>query len=73
MNTAMLPKSYEEWQVCITVICGQELTLSFVETRIKSLSSTNDHMTRRFVQLYGEGQRAKTLEWFSQAKRQLQA
>ena len=67
-----IPQNYEEWRHCITVICEQELTLPFIEMRIKKLNSPNDHMTHRFVELYGEPQRVKTLEWFEQAKNALQ-
>ena len=71
MDTAIIPGSYEEWRHCITVICGEELSLSYIETRINALNSSKDYMTKKFVDLYGEQQRLKTLEWFEQAKRQL--
>lgn len=54
------------------MICRQELTLSYIEARIKALNSLNDHMTQQFVKLYGDDQRLKTLEWFAQAKGKLQ-
>ena len=64
----IIPQNYEEWRHCITVICQQELTLSYIDMRIERLNSLNDHMTQQFVQIYGEPQRIRTLEWFEQAK-----
>ena len=72
MDTAIIPSTYEEWRHCITVICQQPLTLAYVESRIKALNMPNDHMTDKYVQLYGEQQRIKTLQWFEQAKKELQ-
>jgi len=71
METDIVPKSYQEWVHCITVICKQELSLPYIELRIKALNTPNDHMTKRFVQLYGEQQRVMTLKWFEQAKNAL--
>lgn len=68
MNTVAIPQTYEEWHHCITVICKQELTVSYIDTRIESLNSSKDHMTKKFIELYGESQRIKTLQWFEQAK-----
>lgn len=68
MAPAIIPQTYEEWRHCITVICRQELSPTYIEERIKSLSSTDDNSTRQFVELYGEPQRVKTLQWFEQAK-----
>ena len=64
----IIPQNYEEWRHCITVICQQELTLSYIDMRIERLNSLNDHMTQQFVQIYGEPQRIRSLEWFEQAK-----
>ena len=71
MSNAIIPETYEEWRHCITVLCQQELTLPYIEMRIKKLNSRNDHMTQQFVRLYGEHQRIKTVKWFEQAKRDL--
>ncbi|WP_019605983.1 hypothetical protein [Teredinibacter turnerae] len=72
MNTELIPTTYEEWHHCITVICQQEMTLPYIEKRIKALNSPSDYMTQQFVTLYGEPQRLKTLQWFEQAKNALQ-
>lgn len=71
MDTAIIPRTYDEWRHCITVVCQQELTLPYIESRIKALNSANDYMTQKFVQLYGEQQRVSTLQWFEQARREL--
>ncbi|WP_265339978.1 hypothetical protein [Photobacterium angustum] len=42
MNTAIIPQTYQEWHHCITVICQQPLTLSYVEERITALNSSKD-------------------------------
>ena len=68
MANFQIPQTYEEWRHCITVICRQPITGPYIEERIKALNSTTDHMTVRFVQLYGDAQRVKTLEWFERAK-----
>lgn len=71
MQKANIPQTYEEWRHCITVICNQPLTETYIEKRIKALNSATDHMTLKFVQLYGDAQRVRTLEWFERAKHEL--
>lgn len=68
MSLAPIPESYEQWHHCIKVICRQPLSLPYIESRIQALSSDSDYMTRKFVELYGNQQRLKTLQWFEQAK-----
>lgn len=72
MNIYDIPRSYEQWRHCITVICGQPLTLPYIEARLAALNSPTDHMTASFVRLYGEPQRLKTLDWFKRAKQALE-
>ena len=72
MSAEIIPKSYEEWRHCITIICQQELTSTYIDERIKALSDASDYMTNKFVQLYGEQQRISTLQWFEKAKNALQ-
>lgn len=72
MDTSIIPQTYEQWRHCITVICQQELTLPYIETRIKALNTPNDYMTQQFVRFYGDRQRTQTLQWFEQAKKDLQ-
>lgn len=48
-----LPGSYTEWRHCITEICGIPLGESFIRERLIALDDDNDHMTRKFIELYG--------------------
>ncbi|MBM4205608.1 MAG: hypothetical protein FJ194_15900 [Gammaproteobacteria bacterium] len=66
-----IPQTYDEWRHCITVICRQPLNGPYIADRIEALNSATDHMTVRFVQLYGEPQRMKTIEWFKRAQSEL--
>lgn len=66
----MIPESYEQWRHCITVICGERLTPSYIATRLQALQSRSDRMTARFVALYGEAQHARTVAWFERAQRE---
>ena len=59
--------SYEEWRHCITVKCGIPLTADYIAERVAALSNPEDKMTARFVQLYGDDHRVRTLEWFERA------
>lgn len=68
MNAPLIPENYEQWHHCITIVCQQPLTPGYIDGRIKALNNQHDHMTKKFVELYGEQQRLKTLQWFSEAK-----
>ena len=70
MNPTIIPQTYEEWLHCITVIGQQKLSPTYIEKRIKSLNSLDDASTRQFVQLYGEEQRKKTIQWFERANKE---
>ena len=67
-----IPDNYEQWHHCITVACGQALTLGYIDARTDALNNSRDYTTQKFVELYGERQRLKTLQWFKQAKMSLQ-
>jgi len=71
MHPFHIPQTYEEWRHCITVVCRQPITGPYIEERIKALNTPSDHMTARFVQLYGEAHRAKTVEWFGRARHEI--
>jgi len=66
-----IPGTYADWKHCITVVCGLELSREYIEARIQALNDMNDHMTARYVTLYGEAQRQQTLQWFAQAREEL--
>ncbi len=61
-------RNYEEWKHCITVKCKIPLTADYVEKRIAALSNTQDRTTARFIALYGDEHRLRTIEWFKQAR-----
>jgi len=66
------PRTYEAWHHCITEICGIPLTKHYIHARIQALNNHQDHMTSRFIELYGEEQRQKTLAWFDRALHEAQ-
>lgn len=67
-----LPASYAEWQHCITEICGIPLSADFIQQRLMALDNQNDHMTRKFIELYGHSHWQQTQIWFRQALSELQ-
>ena len=68
MTPAMIPQNYQEWQHCITVECGIQLTPSFIAERISALQNPKDFSTKKFVQIYGPQHLQRVLSWFEQAK-----
>lgn len=68
MKKQLIPETYEQWHHCITVLCKQPLTPEYINTRIKALINLNDDTTQKYVELYGEQQRLKTIQWFEKAK-----
>lgn len=52
---------------CITEICGIPLGESFIRERLIALDDDNDHMTRKFIELYGREHWKQTKTWFNQA------
>lgn len=49
MSQPVIPRTYEEWKHCITVLCGIELTPAYVFERIEALSNLDEFSTQRFV------------------------
>ncbi|MEM7435891.1 MAG: hypothetical protein AAF436_12120 [Myxococcota bacterium] len=66
-----LCESYEDWKHCITVECNIPLTPDYVTKRIAVLSDERDPTTARFVALYGDPYRLRTIQWFEQARAEL--
>ncbi|MEM1345525.1 MAG: hypothetical protein AAGI34_13220 [Pseudomonadota bacterium] len=64
---APIPKTYEEWEHCITVKCGLALTAEYVDARIEALENIDDFHTQKFVETWGEAHRTQTLHWFREA------
>lgn len=71
MNAPLIPRTYQEWRHCITVLCKQPLSSEYIDDRIAALKNTKDHHTKSFVDLYGQAQYEKTLEWFGRARAEL--
>lgn len=69
---SFIPQVYQEWRHCITLTCGQELNNAFIAKRIQALENRSDYMTKRFIELYGEAHRKRTLEWFVRAEKELE-
>lgn len=70
MNKAFMPTNYDEWRHCITVECGLDLTVNYIDTRIVALNNDKDHYTQQFVKLYGREYLQQVLGWFTQAQKQ---
>jgi hypothetical protein len=70
MATSLLPTTYAGWRQCIEVDCGLLITPDFLSARIAALQDPRDHMTRRFLELWGEAHHRQVLEWFRQAQSQ---
>ncbi|MEM9600930.1 MAG: hypothetical protein AAF926_07900 [Pseudomonadota bacterium] len=68
---SIVPKTYEDWERCITVDCGIPLTADYVADRIQALQDDADYHTQKFVRQWGETHRQKTLSWFQQAATKL--
>ncbi|MEM8607009.1 MAG: hypothetical protein AAGF92_07880 [Myxococcota bacterium] len=66
-----LCETYDEWKHCITVKCRIPLTSDFVAKRIKALNDERNPTTARFIALYGDSYRLRTIGWFEQARNEL--
>lgn len=67
MKTPVIPQTYEQWRLCITVQCGMALTRSFAEERLAVWSNPAVDETRRFGQLYGASHLERVAGWFRRA------
>ncbi|MEM6621960.1 MAG: hypothetical protein AAF674_07000 [Pseudomonadota bacterium] len=67
----MIPKTYEEWEHCITEKCGIPLTPAYVAERIEALQNARDYATKKFIDQWGEAHHQRTLEWFREAEQKL--
>ena len=70
---AELPRTYDEWKYCITVKCGIALTQDYINERLRALSTTNDHATAKFVEMWGSEHYQKTVSQFEQAASEFEA
>lgn len=69
MKASIFPTNYEQWQHCITVECGLDLTTEYICERILALKDEKDYYTQQFVKLYGKEYLAQTISWFLQAEK----
>ena len=70
---SIVPETYEEWEHCITVKCGIELTPAYVAERIAALEDMSDYHTRRFIDRWSAAHHQRTLAWFRQAEERLRS
>ena len=63
--------NYAEWKHCITVDCGIRLTRHYVEQRLSALNDAKDYGTQRFTAVWGKEHLNRVIEWFEQARREL--
>jgi hypothetical protein len=68
MGNPFIPETYEQWRHCIIELCKQPLTPMYIDARIKALNDPSDYTTRKFIELYGDHQRLRTLKWFEKEK-----
>ncbi|WEF24875.1 hypothetical protein [Paracoccus sp. S3-43] len=66
-----VPRTYEEWEHCITVKCGIPLTADYLAGRIAALEDGHDFHTGKFIERWGPAHHARTLAWFRQAESRL--
>lgn len=66
-----VPKTYADWERCITVDCGLNLTASFIDARIKALEDRDDYRTKKFIEYWGPAHHAQTLKWFHEAAKRI--
>ena len=68
---SIIPRTYEEWEYCITVKCRIPLTAEYVAERIQALQDMSDYHTQKFIDRWGEAHHARTLAWFREAEERL--
>lgn len=65
--------SYESWKRCITQNLGSELTLSFVQERVRTLGKKADPETKKFISIYGPERAAQVHSWFMQLEKEMRS
>jgi hypothetical protein len=69
INTLTIPQNYHEWHKCITVACGINMDIEFIESRILVLENKTHNYTESFIQVYGKQHYENILGWFYMAKK----
>ena len=49
------------------------LTQGYINERVRTLSTMNDHATAKFVEMWGAEHHQKTVRWFEQAASECKA
>ncbi|MEM9330742.1 MAG: hypothetical protein AAGA53_05420 [Pseudomonadota bacterium] len=65
---SIIPRTYKEWEHCITVECGIPLSAEYIADRIQALENMRDDKTQRFIKRWGEAHHAQVLSWFREAE-----
>jgi hypothetical protein len=65
--------SYESWKRCLAQNLGQELTLNFVQERVRTLGKKTDPETKKFISIYGPERAAQVLSWFTQLEQEMRS
>lgn len=71
MGMHAITDSYENWRNCIERNLGNELTLSFVQERVRTLGKKNDAETKKFISLYGPERAAEVHSWFCRLEKEM--
>jgi len=66
----MIPRTYAQWQHCITQECGIPLTADFVAQRLAVWRDSQTQETQHFRRLYGDAHWQAVIGWFEQAQRE---
>jgi len=69
----MIPRTYAQWQHCITQACGIPLTADFVAQRLAIWRDSQAQETLHFRRLYGDAHWQAVVAWFEQAQQELSA
>ena len=56
--------SHKEWHDCITEKCGIQLTLEYIQQRLKVLENISHPETLKFKELYGDEHLQMVISWF---------
>jgi len=62
---SILPKSFQDWKICIEQRCGIPLTPDFAKTRLSIYSNGSLPETQRFVKLYGDEHFSNIKKWLN--------
>lgn len=64
-------RSYEDWEHCITVLCGIQLTPAYLDRRLAELQDTHNTQTQQFLRYWGTKHHRQVMAWFEEARRRL--